>query len=100
MRLFLAIVTCVLALGPLSAMAGATASQAQKPCFAEVWYTDQTHGHTYEYRCGAFRLRAGQFVRVWRSNYGRLELATARIVRISAYRTYFGGPLKTVVGVR
>jgi hypothetical protein len=86
---------------PVLALTAAPAAQAhpQKACFAEVWYLDQTRGHTYEYRCGPFRLHAGQLVRVPRNNYGTLEMATARIIRISSYRTYFG-PLKTVAGIR
>jgi hypothetical protein len=53
---------------------------------------DQTRGHTYEYLCGALKLHAGQTVRVPVRTY----VTTARIVRISHHRTYFGGPLKTV----
>jgi hypothetical protein len=45
-------------------------------------------------------LHAGQLVRVPVNHYGTLEMTTARIVRISSHRTYFGGPLKTVAGVR
>ena len=64
-------------------------------CYAEVWYTGQTHGHTYEYLCGKLKLRAGQLVRV----PVRSSMTTARIDHISRYRTYFGGPLKTVRAV-
>ena len=66
-----------------------------KGCYAEVWYSDQTYGHTYEYLCGNLRLHAGQTVRVPVRN----DVTTARVVRISRYRTYFGGPLKTVRAV-
>jgi hypothetical protein len=65
---------------------------AQRGCYAEVWYTGQTRGHTYEYLCGNLKLRAGQIVKVPVRNY----VTTARIDHISRYRTYFGGPLKTV----
>ena len=81
----------------LASVSIASASTA-KPlgCFAEVFYTDQTHGHTYEYRCGGLKLHAGEIVRV-PVGYG--GITTARIVRISKVRTYFGGPLKTVRSV-
>jgi hypothetical protein len=64
-------------------------------CYAEVWYVGQTHGHTYEYRCGGLKLHAGELVRVPVRNY----VTSARIDHISRYRTYFGGPLKTVRAV-
>jgi hypothetical protein len=77
-------------------------SQAAKPCFAEVLYLDKPYGHTYEYKCGGLRLRAGQMVRVPVKRYGslRIEITTAVIVRISQVRTYFGGPLRTVAAVK
>jgi hypothetical protein len=77
--------------------AGSAASTAPaRACFAEVRYTDQAYGHTYEYRCGPLRLHAGQIVVVpVRSG----SLTTARIIWISQVRTYFGGPLKTVRSV-
>ena len=78
----------------------APAAHAAKPCFAEVWYTDQTRGHTYEYLCGRFRLHAGQIVNVPVRRHGLLQMMTARVIRISTLRTYFGGPLRTVAGVR
>ena len=76
---------------PVSSMT-ASAASIRTGCFAEVWYSDQTSGHTYEYLCGNLKLHAGQTVRVPVRTY----LKTARIVRISHTRTYFGGPLKTV----
>ena len=78
-----------------STIASATAS-TPKGCYAEVFYTDQTYGHTYEYLCGRLKLHAGQIVRVPVRNG---VIKTARIVRISKFRTYFGGPLKTVRSV-
>ncbi len=69
-----------------------TAATVKKGCYAEVWYTGQTRGHTYEYLCGNLKLHAGQIVRVPVRTY----MTTARIDHISNHRTYFGGPLKTV----
>jgi hypothetical protein len=82
----------VVSIGPL---AGSASASAQSGCYAEVWYTGQTHGHTYEYLCGKLKLRAGQLVKVPVRNY----MTTARIDHISRYRTYFGGPLKTVKAI-
>src|SRR4051812_32444296 len=76
-----------LAVGIVSVLPAAPASaQQQTGCYAEVWYTGQTHGHTYEYLCGSLKLHVGQTVRV----PVRTSMSTARIVRISHYRTYFG----------
>jgi hypothetical protein len=80
---------------PPAGLGAAYAAAHSKGCYAEVWYSDQTYGHTYEYLCGNLRLHAGQTVRVPVRNY----VTTARVVRISRYRTYFGGPLKTVRAV-
>ena len=85
---------CVLMLTP--------ASHAARQCYAEVLYLDKPYGHTYEYKCGRFHLHAGQRVNVPVKRYGSVyvTITTAVVVRISAYRMYFGGPIRTVAGVR
>ena len=95
-------------LSATGAMAGAATfaatapSQAKAGCYAEVMYTSGRSSHTYEYLCGRFRPHSGQIVVVPVLRYGTssIQLTTAYVVRISKYRTYFGGPLRTVAGVR
>ena len=81
----------------------APAVQAATPCYAAVLYVDKPYGRTaYEYKCGGFRLHAGQRVKVPVKRYGSafVTMTTAVVVRITSYRTYYGGPLRTVAGVR
>ncbi len=111
MHKLLVVIVLSLTLGLLSAtaaMAGATTlataapAQAKAGCYAEVMYTSGRSSHTYEYLCGRFRPRSGQIVVVPVLRYGTssIQLTTAYVVRISKYRTYFGGALWTVDGVR
>ena len=78
----------------------APAAQAARPCYAEVLYLDKPYGHTYEYRCGGFRLHAGQVVRVPVRRYGTsyFQITLARVMHVGSTRLY-PGFLRAVAGV-